>query len=119
MDDPYGCLRGVEQFPENVLWKWKESQDEKKVSFETVSRKIYRCSSCEEQLVYVANEFCRECPKCKRVFECNDQFFQEENPGRSTASPTPPAHLKNVIRKWRIDKTFSFNQISFLGNVIA
>ena len=69
----------------------------------------------------MVNEFCRECPKCCRVFECDDdEQFQEENRGRSsTALPKSIFHLKNVFRKWNIDKIFSFNQISFLGKVIA
>jgi len=62
------------------------------------------------------NEFCRECPECHRVFEYDDDQFQEVSPGRSAA---PSAHLKNSLRKWKIYKMFSFNQISFLGNVIA
>ena len=101
MNDPYGCLRGVEQFPENVLRKWKESHVEKKVSFETVSREIYRCPLCEEQLAYMANEFCRECPKCKRVFDCDYRLFQDENLGRSAAPSAPSAHFKNTLRKWK------------------
>ena len=68
-------------------------------------------------LVNVMNEFCRECPECPRVFEYDDDDqFQEVSLGRSAA---PSAHLKNVLRKWKIFETFSFNQISFLGNVIA
>ena len=67
----------------------------------------------------MANEFCRESPKCKRVFECDYKLFQEENPGRSTASPAPLAHFKNAFRKWRIDKMFSSDEVAFLGNVIA
>ena len=82
--------------------------------------RINHCPSCEEQLVYVANEFCRECPKCKRVFECDDQLFQEKNPDRSATSPVLLAHFKNAIpKKWRIDEMFSSNEVAFLGNVIA
>ena len=87
-----------------------------------LSNRINRCPSCEEQLVYVVNEFCRECPKCGRVFECDDddEQFQEENRGRSsTAPPTTNFHLKNVFRKWNIYKMFSSSEIAFLGNVIA
>ena len=59
-----------------------------------LSNRINRCPSCEEQLVYVMNEFCRECPKCGRMFECDDdEQFQEENRGRSsTAPPTTNVH---------------------------
>ena len=68
-------------------------------------------------LVNVMNEFCRECPECHRVFEYDDDDqFQEVSPGRSAA---PSAHLKNALRKSKIYEMFSFNQISFLGNVIA
>ena len=67
----------------------------------------------------MVNEFCRECPKCCRVFECDDEF-QEETRGRSsTALTTNNAHLKNVLRKCNIDKMFSSSEIVFLGNVIA
>ena len=61
------------------------------------------------------NEFCGECPECHRVFEYDDDD-QEVSPGRSAA---PSAHLKNALRKWKIYEFFSFNRISFLGNVIA
>ena len=69
----------------------------------------------------MVNEFCRECPKCGRVFECDDdEQFQEENRGRSsTAPPTTNVHLKNVFRKWNIDKMFSSSEVAFLGKVIA
>ena len=82
---------------------------------------INRCPSCKEQLVYVVNEFCRECPKCCGVFECDDyEQFQEENRGRSsTALPKSNFHLKNVFRKWNIDKIFSSSEVDFLGKVIA
>ena len=85
------------------------------------NKKIDRCPSCEEQLVYVVNEFCRECPKCGRVFECDDdEQLQEENRERSsTAPPSTNFHLKNIFRKWNIYKMFSSSEIAFLGNVIA
>ena len=69
----------------------------------------------------MVNEFCRECPKCCRVFECDDdEQFQEENRGRSsTAPPKSNFHLKNVFRKWNIDKIFSSGEVDFLGKVIA
>ena len=50
------------------------------------------------------------------VFKYDDDQFQEVSPGRSAA---PSAHLKNALRKWKLYEMFSFNQISFLGNVIA
>ena len=55
------------------------------------------------------------------VFECDDdEQFQEENRGRSsTAPPTTNFHLKNVFRKWNIDKMFSSSVVAFLSNVIA
>ena len=69
----------------------------------------------------MVNEFCHECPKCCRVFECDDdEQFQEENRERSsTALPKSNFHLKNVFRKWNIDKMFSSSEVAFLGNVIA
>ena len=76
--------------------------------------RINHCPSCEVHLVNVMNEFCRECPECHRVFECDDddQFQElEVSPGRS---PAPSAYLKKALRKWKIDEMFSFNQISFL-----
>ena len=69
------------------------------------------------RLVNLMNEFCRECPECHRVFEYDDDDqFQEVSPGRSAA---PSAYSKKALRKWEIYEMFSFNQISFLGNVIA
>ena len=69
------------------------------------------------RLVNLMNEFCRECPECHRVFEFDDDDqFQEVCPGRSAA---PSAFLKKALQKWEIYEMFSFNQISFLGNVIA
>ena len=56
------------------------------------NKKINRCTSCEEQLFNVVNEFCRECPKCGRVFEYDydydDEELQEENRGRIFALRT-------------------------------
>ena len=60
----------------------------------------------------MVNEFCRECPKCGRVFECDDdddddEQFQEENRGRSsTAPPTTNFHLKNVFGNGTLTKCF-------------
>ena len=117
MGDPFGCLQGVE-LVEHDLYKVTSQKVDKK--FNELPR-INNCLSCKEQLVYVVNEFCRECPKCCRVFECDDdEQFQEENRGRSsTAPPTNNFHLKNVFRKWNIDKMFSSSEVAFLGNVIA
>ena len=112
MDDPFGCLRGVESV-EHDLYKLTSEMVEKK--FNELPRINY-CPSCEVQLVNVMNEFCRECPECHRVFEYDDDQFQEVVPGRSAA---PSAHLKNILRKLKIFEMFSFHQIFFLGNVIA
>ena len=118
MDDPFGCLQGVKissKMMQEILQKRNE------LHLCPLSNRINRCPSCKEQLVYVVNEFCRECPKCGRVFECDDdEQFQEENRGRSsTAPPTTNVHLKNVFRKWNIDKMFSSSEVAFLGKVIA
>ena len=113
MDDPFGCLQGVKissKMMQEILQKRNE------LHLCPLSNMINRCPSCEEQLIYMVNEFCRECPECHRVFEYDDDQFQEVSPGRSAA---PSAHLKNALRKWKIYEMFSFNQISFLGNVIA
>ena len=113
MDDPFGCLRGVE-LVEHDLYKLTSEMAEKE--FNALPRSNH-CPSCGVHLVNVMNEFCRECPECHRVFEYDvDDQFQEVSPGRSAA---PSAHLKNSLRKWKIYEIFSFNQISFLGNVIA
>ena len=96
MDDPFGCLRGVESV-EHDLYKLTSEMVEK--TFKELPRINY-CPSCEVQLVNVMNEFCRECPECHRVFEYDDDDqFQEVIPGRSAA---PSAHLKNILRKWKI-----------------
>ena len=91
------------------------------MKYNLLSKKINRCPSCEEQLVYVVNEFCLACQKCGRVIECDDyEHFEEENRRRSsTALPTNNDYLKNVLRKWKIDKMFSSSEVAFLGNVIA
>ena len=119
MDDPFICLQGVKissKMMQEILQKRNE------LHLCPLTNRIDRCPSCEEQLVYVVNEFCRECPKCGRVFECDDddEQFQEENRGRSF--PAPPStnfHLKNIFRKWNIYKMFSSSEIAFLGNVIG
>ena len=119
MDDPFGCLRGVESV-EHDLYKLTSETAEKK--FNELPR-INHCPSCEVHLVNMINKFCRECPECHRVFEYDDDDqFQEVSSGRSAAphvSPALLAHLKTVLRKWKINEMFSFNQISFLGNVFA
>ena len=115
MDDPFGCLQGVKissKMMQEILQKRNELHSY------PLSKKIYRCPSCEEQLIYVVNEFCRACPKCGRVFECDDdEQFQEENRERSFTATN--FHLKNVLRKWNIYKMFSSSEVDFLGNVIA
>ena len=99
MDDPFGCLQG-----EKISAKIIQEMLQKRHEISLLSKKINRCSSCEEQIVYVVNELCRACPKCGRVFECEDEQFQEENRKRnSTALPTNNAHLKDVLRKCNID----------------
>ena len=61
----------------------------------------------------------------QNVVEClnvnDDEQFQEESRGRSsTAPPTTNVHLKNVFRKWNIDKEmFSSSEVAFLGKIIA
>ena len=114
MDDPFGCLQGV-----NISSKMIQEMLQQRNEISLLSKKINRCPSCEEQIVYVVNEFCRECPKCCRVFECDDddEQFQEENRGRSFTATN--VHLKKVLRKWNIDKIFSSSEVVFLGNVIA
>ena len=113
MYDPFGCLQGEKISPKII-----QETLQKKLNSYPLSKKINRCPSCEEQLVYVVNEFCRACPKCGRVFECDDdEQFQEENRERSFTSTN--FHLKNVLRKWNIYKMFSSSEIDFCGNVIA
>ena len=113
MDDPFGCLQGV-----NISSKMIQEMLQKRNEINLLSKKINRCPLCGEQMVYVVKEFCRECPKCCRVFECDDdEQFQEENRGRSFTATN--VHLKNVFRKWNIDKMFSSSEVAFLGKVIA
>ena len=106
MDDPFGCLRGVESV-EHDLYKLTSEMVEKK--FNELPR-INHCPSCEVHLVNVMNEFCRECPECHRVFEYDDDQFQEVSPGRSAA---PSAHLKNSLRKWKFTKCFLSTRFLF------
>ena len=65
----------------------------------------------------MVNEFCRACPKCGRVIECDDEQFQEENRVRIFTATN--FHLKSVLRKWKINEMFSSSEVDFLGNVIA
>ena len=118
MDDPFGCLQGV-KISSKKCKKYLQKRNELHLC--PLTNRINCCPSCKEQLVHVVNEFCRECPKCCRVFECDDyEQFQEENRGRSsTALPTNNAHLKDVLRKCNIDKMFSSSEVVFLSKVIA
>ena len=82
MYDPFGCLQGVK-----ISSKIIQEMLQKRNEISLLLKNINRCPSCEEQIVYVVNEFCRACPKCGRVFECDDdEQFQEENRGRSSAA---------------------------------
>ena len=115
MDDPFGFLQG-EKISSKIIQETLQKRNE--LHSYPLSKKINCCPSCEEQIVYVVNEFCRECPKCCRVFECDDdEQFQEENRARSFTATN--FHLKNVLRKWNIYKMFSSSEVDFLGNVIA
>ena len=118
MDDPFGCLQN-EKISTKIIQEILQKRN--KLHSRPLSKKINLCPSCKEQLVYVVNKFCRECPKCCRVFECDDyEQFQEETRGRSsTALPTNNAHLKDVLRKYNIDKMFSSSEVVFLSKVIA
>ena len=99
MDDPFGCLQGVK-----ISSKEIQEMLQKRNEIRLLSNRINLCPSCKEQLVYVVNEFCRECPKCGRVFECDDdEQFQEENRGRSsTAPPTTNVHLKECFSEMEL-----------------
>ena len=116
MDDPFGCLQG-----KKILSKIIEELLQKRNEVSLLSKKINRCPSCEDQIVYVVNEFCRACQKCGRVIECDDyEYFEEENWRRSsTALPTNNDYLTSVLRKWNIKEMFSSSEVDFLGNVIA
>ena len=107
MDDPFGCLQG-EKISSKII---QEMLQKNEISL--LSKKIDRCPSCEEQLIYVVNEFCRACPKCGREFEFDDdEKFQEQNWRRSsTALPTNNDHLKSVLRKWNIKEMFSSSEV--------
>ena len=114
MDDPFGCLQG-----EKISSKMIKEMLQKKNKISLLSKKINRCPSCEEQIIYMVNEFCLVCQKCGRVFECDDyEYFEENQRKSSTALPTND-YLKNVLRKYKIDEMFSSSEVAFLGNVIA
>ena len=118
MDDPFGCLQGEKISPKMI----KEMLQKKKNEINLLSKKIDRCPSCDEQLIYVVNEFCHACKKCDRVIECDDyEYFEEEENLRtsSTALPQNNDHLKKVLRKCNIHQMFSSKEVDFLGNVIA
>ena len=116
MDDQFGCLQG-----EKISSKIIQEMLQKRNEISLLSKKINRCPSCEEQIVYVVNELCLACQKCGRVIECDDyEYFEEENRRRSsTALPTNNDYLKGVLRKLKIDQMFSYSEVDFLGNVIA
>ena len=76
MYDPFGCLQGEKISPKMI----EEMLQKNEINL--LTKKIDRCPSCDEQLIYVVNEFCHACQKCGRVFECDD-YFEEENWGRS------------------------------------
>ena len=116
MDDPFGCLQG-EKISSKMI---KEMLQKNEINL--LSKKIDRCPSCEEQLIYVVNEFCRACSKCGRVIEFVDyEYFEEEEIWRksSTDLPTNNDYLKKVLQKWKINEMFSSSEVAFLGNVIA
>ncbi len=96
MDDPFGCLQG-----EKISLKIIQEMLQKRNEISLLSKKINRCPSCEEQIVYVVNELCLACPKCGRVFECDDdEQFEEENRRRSfTALPTNNDSFKKCFAK--------------------
>ena len=87
-----------------------------------LSKKIDRCPSCEEQIVYVENEFCHACQKCGRVIECDDyEYFEEEENLRtsSTALPQNNDYLKKILQKCDIYQMFSSQEVDFLGKIIT
>ena len=112
MDNPFGLLQG-----EKISAKKIQETLQKKLNSYPLTKMIYRCPSCEEQLIYVVNEFCRACPKCGRASEFDDEQFQEEN--RERIFTATNFHLKSVLRKWKINEMFSSSEVNFLGNVIA
>ena len=118
MDDPFGCLQG-----EKISPKMIKEMLQKKNEINLLSKKIDRCPSCDEQLIYVVNEFCHACQKCGRVIECDDyEYFEEEEENwrtSFTALPKKNDYLKSVLRKWKINEMFSSSEVDFLGNVIA
>ena len=77
------------------------------------SSRISRCSSCGERLKMVWDQFCshHECPKCARVFECEEQF-QEERPGRT---PAPPRAFENRTPERQNLKKVFFQRGGFCG----
>ena len=94
MDDPFDCLQG-----EKISSKIIQEMLHKRNEISLLSKKIDRCPSCEEKIVYVENEFCQACQKCGRVIECDDYEYFEENWRRSsTALPTNNDYLNNVLR---------------------
>ena len=115
MDDPFGCLRGQKISSKMI----KEMLQKNEISL--LSKKIDRCPSCEEQIVYVVNELCLACEKCGRVIEFVDYKYSEEEiwTKSSTDLPTNNDYLKKVLQKWGMKEMFSFSEVDFLGNVIA
>ena len=112
MNDPFGCLQG-----KKISAKKIQEPLQKKIKSIPIIKKDLSLSFMQGDLIYVANEFCRACPKCGRASEFDDEQFQEEN--RERIFTANNFHLKSVLRKWNIYKMFSFSEVDFLGNIIA
>ena len=116
MDDPFGCLRGQKISSKMI----KEMLQKNEISL--LSKKIDRCPSCKEQIVYMVNELCLACEKCGRVIEFVDYKYFEEEIWRKSSTDLPKTnndYLKKVFKKWGVEEMFSSSEVDFLGNVIA
>ena len=104
MDDSFGCLQNEKISTKKILQEFLQKRNELYLCLPT---KKNRWTSCEDQLFNVVNEFCRECPKCGRVFEYeydydyDDEQLQEENRGRifCIANPMTKFHFKKCFSK--------------------
>ena len=106
MYDPFGCLQG-----EKISTKMKKLLQKNEINL--LSKKIDRCPSCDEQLIYVVKEFCRACKQCGRVVECDDNFEEENLRRSSTNLPKNNDYFLKKLQKWGIKKNVFFQRGRF------
>ena len=115
---PYGVIERVFEVSPELIEKLEQELHSFKTTLRYETART-QCPSCLKALVNVPGEYIRECPECHSVFEYDDiQLSPVRPPGESRASATH-VYLKHVLWKCGVYDMFAFNDITFLGNVIA